>query len=664
MARYKLFLLLVLMFTWVVAADAQKEKTKSKEDDPVLFTVNGKDVRVSEFTYIYTKTNGPRANFSRQSLEEYLDLYKRFKLKVQKAREMKLDTIPALKSELEGYRRQLADSYLIDREVTERLVEEAYKHSTEDLNLSHILVTMPGSGQDTSRAYYKINEARNMLLKGEPFDSVAIRYSEDKSARVNHGHVGYVTALFPNGLYKLEKAAYAAPDGELVGPVRTSAGYHLFIVHDRRPARGEAECAHIMIRKPKDAPAGMNPKARIDSIYQVLKGGANFEELAKKVSEDKNSANNGGYIGFFGINRFEKSFEDAVFALEKNGDFSAPFETSAGWHVVKLVSKRPVGPYNSAKAGLMTKVKNDARFEEARIAMIERIKKDNDFKEFNTTLGNFTDTLTKDFLTYKWKAPQVKPQDIIFSFGSKYKASIGDFMEFLEKSARKRIRLANAATPQEAASTLYGEFVNEQALKFEEQLLETKYPEFKFLMREYEEGILLFEATKMVVWDKAAQDTVGLENFFQTIKGKYTWQERAKLSVYSINSLDKDLLDKVQKFAAKNSPEEVLKKFNTEGQDPLIVHGDKTAEKGRNKLVENIPWQVGALTEPEVNEREKTLSFIKIEKILPEADKSLDEARGYVIADYQDYLEKQWVEQLKKEYPVKVNEDVFRSMIK
>jgi peptidyl-prolyl cis-trans isomerase SurA len=660
MIRNRVFLVLVLLLSWALSADAQKENQK----DPVLFTVNGVPVTVSEFTYIYTKTNGPRATFSRASLEEYLDLYERFKLKVQKAKEMKLDTIPSLREELEGYRRQLADSYLIDKEVTERLVEEAYKHSQQDVNISHILVSIPGDGRDTMSAFKRITEAKSMLMMGEPFDSIAARYSDDKSAKSNNGHVGYVTAIFPKGLYKLEQAAYSAPTGQVVGPLRTVAGYHLLVIHDRRPARGEVECAHILIRKPMQTGESRDAKGRIDSIYQALQAGASFEELAKTLSEDRQSATKGGYIGVFGINRYERSFEDAAFRIEKEGGYSQPFETTAGWHIIKLISKRPIGAYNTAKAGLMTKVKNDDRFEEAKQAMIERVKKESDFKEFNTTLENFTDTLTESILSYKWKAPQPLPHNLLFSFGAKSKATLGDFMDYLERSSRKRIRMANQYSPKEAVMSLYKDFVNEQTLKFEEQQLDVKYPEFKALMREYEEGILLFEATKMVVWDKAAQDTTGLEEFFKTIEGKYKWEERGVLSVYSLKSLDKDLLDKVQKYAAKNSPEEVLRKFNTDPNNPVLVRSERNVEKGRSKLVENIPWQAGSVAAPEINERDQTQNFVKIEEIRPPANKTLEEARGYVIADYQDFLEKQWVNQLRQQYPIKVNEEVFRSLIK
>ncbi|MBK7406745.1 MAG: peptidylprolyl isomerase [Saprospirales bacterium] len=660
MTRTRIFSLLIMMCIGVVFSNAQN----SSSEDPILFTVNGEPVKVSEFNYIYTKTNGPKANFSKASLEEYLDLYEKFKLKVQKAKEMQLDTIPSLQKELEGYRRQLANSYLVDREVTDRLVEEAYQHSLQDVDISHILVSLSGTGQDTSRAFQRITEAKTMLEMGEPFDSVAVRYSDDKSAKSNFGHVGYVTAIFPKGLYNMEKAAYTGPENTLIGPIRTDAGYHLMIVHGRRPARGEVECAHILIRKSQEVGVAIDAKGIIDSIYQALQKGANFEELAMARSDDKRTGAKGGNIGVFGINRFEKSFEDAAFSLKKEGEYSKPFETSAGWHIIKLISKRPVGTYDIVKPSLMAKVKNDSRFDEAQKAMIERIKKENGFREFNTTLDDFIDTLPENFQSWLYKAPEEKSKALLFVFGSKYQVSLGDFAEYLENSKQKRARMGSNDSPQNAVYALYSDFVEYHSLKFEEQQLEVKYPEFKALMREYEEGILLFEVTKMVVWDKAAQDTVGLEKFFKTIEGKYKWQERADLSIYSLKSDDPDLLDKVQKFASKNTPEEVLKKFNTSEDKPILVQGTRAVEKGRSKLVEDMPWQVGAYSKPEVNEREKSQNFVVIDRIIPPVNKTLAEARGYVIADYQDFLEKEWVEQLKKEYPIKVNQEVFRSMIK
>ncbi len=636
-----------------------------KEDDPVLFTVNNHPVRVSEFIYIYEKSNADKADYSRKSLDEYLRLYTKFKLKVERARELKLDTIKSLQQELEGYRRQLADSYLIDREVTEKLVREVYERKKQDVDISHILIKIrPNAGEEAEkRAYERAMQARKELLEGKSFSEVARRYSEDKSVARNEGHIGYVTAMFPKGLYNLETAAYDLPKGEISKPIRTGMGYHILVVHDRRPARGEIEAAHILIRKPKKG-EDKDPKAIIDSIYQQLLQGANFEELAKQYSEDNLSASRGGYIGFFGINRYEKSFEDAAFALQRDGEFSKPFETSVGWHIVKRISKRDLGPYADERARILKQIKKDPRYQQAQDVLIERIKKESDFKEFNATLEGFTDTLSENFLTYKWKAPKERSQEPLFSLGDDFLVTLGDFTDFLGKSTRDRIRMGRSVSPKEGALRLYDEFVKRKTLEYEERHLAEKYPDFRHLMREYEEGILLFEVTKREVWDVAPKDTAGLMAYYETIKGRYRWKERAVVSIYVIHTTDAKQLKKIRKYISKKSPEKVMKKFNTEPDKPLVERAEKVFEKGHNRVLNAMEWKPGAMSEPEVNEKEGTEAFYKIESIIPSQPKTLEESRGFVIADYQDYLERQWVKELQEKYPVKVNQKVFDSLIK
>lgn len=633
--------------------------------DPVLFTVNEQPVHVSEFVYIYTKTNGAKADFSKRTLEEYLRLYTKFKLKVERAKELQLDTMPALSQELEGYRRQLADSYLIDREVTEQLIQEVYERKQQDVDISHILIssTPDARPDDTLRALQRAQEARNLLLDGKPFAEVALAYSNDQQVQKNNGRVGYVTAMFPNGLYELENAAYSLPVGSVSEPLRSPNGYHIIVVHDRRPARGEVEAAHILIREKEEADT-KNPRARIDSIYQALQQGANFEELAKAVSEDQMSNSRGGYVGIFGINRYEKAFENAAFSIEEDGGFSEPFLTDAGWHIVQRISKKDLEPFNIARAGLQARVKSDMRFEQAKKVMIERIKQENNFMEFNTTLEKFTASLDEEFLTYKWKAPEEKSSEILFSFGSKYKVTLGEFYEYLERASRNRIRMARNATVPEAVSMLYQGFVDESALKFEEQQLNEKYPEFRALMREYEEGILLFEVTKQEVWDKASQDSVGLAEFFPNVQERYTWNERAVVSYYTLSGEQANNLEKITKYISKRSPEKVLAKYNEEGSPQMLSRTEKTLEQGRHRVLEGMEWQVGAISKTETDPRDQSISFMKIESILPAEPKTLSEARGYVVADYQDALERRWVQELQQRYKVDVNRAVFESLIK
>lgn len=647
---------LVTAFLWTMWLPAQ-------EQDPVLFTVDGDPVHLSEFKYIYEKTNGEDADYSRQSLEEYLDLYVRFKLKVQRAKDMQLDTIPSLQRELEGYRRQLADSYLIDKEVTDKLVQEAYERSKQDVDISHVLISFPAnpSPEDTLAAYKKAMEAKERLESGEDFAAVAGEMSDDQSAERNGGRIGFVTVLFPNGYYPLETAAYTLPEGELSDPVRTRAGYHILRVNERRPARGEIEAAHILLRTKDKDPTTVKP--RIDSIYQALQDGADFSTLARELSEDSYTAGKGGYIGFFGINRYEKTLEDAAFSIERDSAFSEPVQTSIGWHIIRRISHRGIQPYEIEKRRLEAMIKKDSRHEAARQALIKQIKAEANFTENSEVQAAFKETLTEEFLSFRWKAPEKSSDEVLFTLDPGFKATLGEFTDFLSRSSRQRAAMGREADVDQALARLYDDFVNQQIIKFEEKRLEEKYPEFKHLMNEYEEGILLFEATQREVWNKASQDTAGLQEFYERVKRKYRWDERAKASIFHLSAKDKDKIEALRAYAKEHTPEAVLAHFNTE--DKIIVSvEDRLLEKTKNNLLIGTPWREKALSQTKENSRNQSLSFIKIEEIIPPATKTLNEARGYIIAEYQDYLEQQWVEKLRETYEVTINEQVVENLIR
>ena len=640
----------------------------AQKDDPVLFSVEGVPVHRSEFEYIYTKTNGPNANFSKSSLDEYLNLYVNFKLKVQKAKEMKLDTISSLQQELNGYRRQLADSYLIDREVTEKLVQEAYMRSQQDVDVSHILIKMAPNATpaDTLKAYEKAMEAKKMLNSNKPFDAVAKMYSEDKSVAQNEGHIGWVTALFPNGFYDLETAAYTAETGKPTGPIRTDAGYHILVVNARRPARGEVEVAHILVRL-EEHPDQIKARQRIDEAYEKLKAGGDFNELAKEYSDDKITSNKGGYLGFFGINRYEKEFENAAFALAKDGDYTTPVQTSIGWHIIKRIGLKKDQTLQMMKSTLQNKIKQDARFELAKEAMVERIKKEGGFKEKHTTLNNFIASLQKDtsntFLTYKWKAPDNPSKEELFSFGNAMHVTLGDFERHLQGASRARQQNARQGV-EEVVMELYNQYVSENALKYEEKQLEAKYPEFKSLMREYEEGVLLFEVTKMQVWDRASQDTAGLQVFYDKNKDNYNWDSRAVVSEFSLVESAKEKVNQIREFSKEHNPEDVLESFNGDGPEQILSFKSKQYEKGRNEMLDRMEWKPGQLSPIEINRGNKSYEFFKIEEVLPPSPKTLKDARGYVVADYQDYLEAEWLKSLKVQYKVNIDQKVFNKMVK
>jgi peptidyl-prolyl cis-trans isomerase SurA len=631
--------------------------------DPVLFTVKGMPVTVSEFTGIYTKTNQDKADFSRASLEEYLTLYTNFKLKVQKARDLQLDTVPALKTELDGYRRQLAASYLVDKEVTDKLVLEAHQRMLQDVEMSHVFVACAkdAAAKDTLIAFQKTMEAYQKLKGGADFGAVAAEFSSDKSAKETMGKVGYVTAMLPDGFYALENYLYTATIGAYSMPLRTNAGYHIVKVTNRRPARGELEVGQILFRKGDTPASAAKAKMRADSSFAALRGGANWDELCKLVSEDKMTAPKGGYIGFFGINRYQSNFEEAAFALENDGEYTAPVETTIGWHLVKRISARPVASFETMKRGLSDRVKRDGRSEVAKQSIISRIQREGKFQEFSAPLSTWGKLqLDSIFHTFKWKPDPAKPQTALFAFGTQ-NYTLADFEDYCSRASRERMR-GKGYPVEETIARLYKAWKDETTLRYEESQLDQKYPEFKSLMREYEGGMLLFEAAKVEVWDRANTDSVGLEQFFNAnLKSKYMWDERAKVYIYTLKSDDPKLLKKVLDLAAKKPTAEVLKKINKKGEVLTVL--ERSYEKGKNKDLDGL-WRAGAISAAKTDAGTKTATFSKVEQIAPPTPKALNEARGYAVAEYQDYLEKRWIEQLRQEYPVTINRAVFESLIK
>lgn len=639
----------------------------AQQDDPTLFTIENTPVQVSEFLYIYNKTNGEEANFSKASLEEYLDLYTKFKLKVQKAKDMQLDTISSLQQELAGYRRQLADSYLLDREVIDRLVEEAYNRKKQDVNISHILIRVAPNAtpEDTLAAYKRIKSIRQELNDGKTFEQLASTYSEDPNSKNKNGNVGFITAMLPNGFYELETVAYELPIGQVSDVVRSGVGYHLVKVNERRSARGEMEVSHILLRKEKDGSNAEQVRETAQRIYREIEQGADFGQMVTQYSQDQLTAGKGGYLGTFGINKYEDAFEDAAFAIAEDGGVSEPVETKAGFHIIKRISKNGVQPFDEMKGRLEQQVRQNDRFQLAVNSMIDRIKRETNFKENSGALQSFKDTVSTDFVTFKWRAPaedEVAKLGL-FTLDGNNKLMLSDFLQFAQSAARQRINLGREGkTVPVVVDELYKEFVAEQVLKYEEQQLEKKYPDFKALMREYEEGILLFEATKRLVWDKASQDTVGLKQFFEQNRDQYRWKDRAVVTTYTIESEGTGMLEEIRQFAAKNGIEETLAKYNKDGEK-MISATQKTVEKGRNKQLDTLDWTSGTLGESAIDRQSKSVTFDKIERIIAPENKELRDARGYVVADYQDYLEKQWVESLRKEYNVKVNKRVFNKLV-
>lgn len=638
----------------------------AQSEEDILFTVNNNPVTVGEFKYIYSKTNGANANFSKSSLQEYLDLYVKFKLKVQEAKALKVDYLPDIKEELLGYRRQLSDSYILNKEVTGRLVRELYDRSLEDIDISHILYTISESTpkDDSISANKFLMDLYVKLINGADFEEFARNYSLDRSSKTNSGHIGFINVPFPNGFYDLENAAYTMSPGEISKPIYTPAGLHLLKVNARRPARGEIEGAHILIRKSGEGENPFTPKNKIDSIYGLLQSGESFEKLAITYSEDDKTASKGGYIGVFGINKYEQAFEDAIYKIEKDGEYSQPVQTNLGWHIVKRISRKPIPNFETSKSNLEAAVRQDQRYTFAKENMFNQIRSNAGFVENKDALAQLIPFVNDTFYTFRWKIPTQLPSVTLFTLANKTYTLI-DFAQYLEKSSRLRFRLNKQDPIPSMITKLYEGYLEDETLKLEESQLEKKYPEFKHLLREYEEGILLFEVTRQTVWDKASQDSAGLANFYKLVQGKYNWNERAVSTRYTLKASAKDQIAQIRDFAKTHKKNEVLVRFNKDDNE-IISAEEITIEKGKSPEASQLglQWKQGQITNTTLNSTTNDIEFFKIEKILPVSPKALDESKGYIIADYQDFLEKEWVDSLKKKYPVQITKNIFEGLIK
>ncbi len=440
---------------------------------------------MSEFKHIYNKTNGEKAEYSEDSLKEYLDLYINFKLQVAEGEATGLDEKPSVRSEQNRYKRQLASTYLIDREITEKLVREAYERSKEDRRISHILVaTNDGMNEQALRQAYERAQNIKKQLTAQNFGQLAKQYSDDQYSKNNGGALGFYTALqLP---YNLETAVSDI--------VNTKYGYHLIQVTAVRAAKGSVKVSHVLIRNRKD-PEGA--KTKIDSLHKVLMDGGNFEEVASTNSQDNVTKNRGGQLGWISINQYAQAFEEQIFALKQDGNLSKPFKTKAGWHILKRQQAIQNPRYQDVKTEITNTIKRKPRFELIQSTMDEDIKKESNFTENTANKETLIDSLKSQgtFLTYRWRAS--KEDDFsgqpLFNIGN-LQGTVREFMVLAQRGQKERF--AQPKTVEAAVDRILKKLVTQKAMAYEETQLEKRYPEFKALMREYDEGILLFEVKK------------------------------------------------------------------------------------------------------------------------------------------------------------------------
>ncbi len=644
-------------------------------NESTLMTIGGKNVTVGEFMSIYLKNN-PKADtlgnkvirkgeiINKQNLLEYLELYINFKLKVREAEDLGLDTLTSFKTELNGYRDQLAKPYFIDEPTIDKLVQEAFDREHYDVRASHIFVRIgpDAAPEDSLAAFNRTQMIRDRLMKGESFEKLAVEESDDPSARDresnqqhafihgNHGDLGYFTVF--DMVYPFENGAYNVEVGKVAPVIRTDYGYHIIKLTDKRSALGKVTVAHLFLMMKKDASKEDSAliKQRIDSIYQKLQQGSAWDTLVKQYSDDKGSASKGGVLPKFGVNRMVPEFVDAIYKMEKPGDYSAPVQTPYGWHIIRLVERKLPGTFPDEKADLKQRISKDVRHQIAVDMVYNMIKKEYNFTEFPESKTDFYTVVTDSIFVGKWDINEAKGlTKPLFKLGNMlFKQQ--DFAQYLVSKQKKSEKDKIPAFVNKS----YKEYVNESLMKWENAHLEQKYPDFRNLMTEYRDGILLFDLTDQKVWSKAVKDTVGLKQYYENNKKNYVWGNRVEASIFTLKDLK--LSQKVRNFIKSGLTDDaVLKEINTDPHKILTVENGKYSRKD-NKFIDMVPWNIGLSNDIT---SDSSVVMINIRSLLLPQNKTLNEARGLITADYQNYLEKIWIQYLRQKYPVNVKKEVF-----
>ncbi len=663
MLSFKTLFLTISIFS-IIGLNAQKQ------DERQLLTIDGEQITVSEFLYVYNKNNNQNT-IDNKTMSEYLEMFINYRLKVLEAEKLGMDTITEFVNELAGYRAQLAKPYLTDSQVNDKILREAYERLQWNIRASHIMISIPETVSDddsiAKAAYSKLMDIRKKAVGGMDFSKLATLYSDDPSAKDapasnsqpahkgNGGDLGYFTAFYM--VYPFESAAYNTGVGEISMPIRTKYGYHIIKVTDKIPALGTIHVEHIFAKVNDIDPEGdSKANKRIQEIASEIASGAiDFEEAAKKYSDDPGSAAKGGELNWFEVSRMVPEFIKAISEIDGIGKISKPVKTSYGWHLIKLLELKKVPPFEEYESTLKDKVSRDARANRSKEVAIENFKKQYKFKEIPKNLQKFYNTVDSTIFTSSWTAAKASSLNLpLFSLAKK-KYTTQDFASFLEKNQK----IKKMGTIRFVVKEIYTNWVNQVILDYKDSQLEKENYDFRMLVNEYHDGILLFNISDEKIWSKAIKDTAGLENFYQNHSADYTWKERVDADVYRCKN--DTVANMLRSFLGKGlSLDSIYKIINQNSQLSLGYEKGKF-ETGDHKAVDIAPRKVGISQNIPID---NFVYVLNIKEIIPPQTKKLNEAKGLITADYQNFLLDEWVSELRKKYPVKINQEVFGSVSK
>ncbi|MDF9797403.1 peptidyl-prolyl cis-trans isomerase SurA [Catalinimonas alkaloidigena] len=661
----------LIFFSFVIfflhACASKKKVTEIHAPTPLnlseqaIFTYGQDSVIADDFQYIYLKNHKDSLDKwdeeeIEKSVQDYLDLYINFKLKVKAAYAAGFHQQPAFQQEFEKYRKQLAKPFMVENRFKEMLVKEAYDRLKEEIHASHILINVPEktSGADTIAYFQKADSLRKLALEGRSFSMLAEKYSDDPSAEQNGGNLGYFSGL--QMVYPFESVAYQTPPGSISKPVRTNFGYHVIKVHDRRPYQGKVKVAHIMIRFQNDEGENEGSKSyqKALEIYNKLQAGADWNEMTERYSEDQSTRSSGGEFPYFSAGGTLNSFEETAFRLSQVGDISKPVKTRYGWHIIKLVDRKGLEPFEMLRPLIERKIESNLQQMKVEDKTVALLKEENQYEPNNAIIRQSIDYLsaTPEIAKPHRLGVLFSISDTVFAF-----SALEGYLE------EKQITLP---VDSSRAKQLYAAFEEDKILSYEESHLADKYPDYRRLAQEYKEGILLFDIMEDKVWGEASENESKLLEYYQHHQENYRWKERLDATIFE--AIDEKTIQRADQIIGtqkinKRLIEEVEEKVNQESALNLQIFKDIYEEgesrSGAEEVIDQINWKVGSYV-TEANDR---VYKVVVHEVIPPSQKEFEEVKGRVISDLQQALDREWIVTLRSTYPVSVDKEVLTKLI-
>ena len=621
-----------------------------------LLTINGQEVKVGEFTSVYEKNLDLVQDPEQKKIDNYLPLFISYKSKLMQAHKLGLDTMKVYTKELAGYRKDLAAPYFKDPKEEEKLLKQAWERSKYDLKVSHILIEIKedASPADSLKKYKKLMAIRKEIKSGKiSFADAAKKYSEGPS-NVKGGELGWMTVF--QMVYPFESGAYNTPVGEISKPVRSSFGYHLIQVNDKRDSKGKVQIAHIFLKAAPGVKSDSISKvheALMDTIYTQIEAGKEFADMARRYSDDKRSGMNGGVLPVLKAGKLMPAMDELAFSLQE-GEVSEPFQTRYGWHILKVLKKYPVGSYEDSKESLSKELSKDNRSKYIDKSVVNHLFSKYKIKRNNRKFSSIEKAIDTSYLKRNWKYTAKVKDGVILTIEDR-KINASDYISFLENNpvnSRNKFSLKYVLQQKRKA------FVEAEVLKYYDENLENEFPKFKEVMTNYREGILIYNLMNMQIWDKSFTDSTGLANYYEAHKTEYMWPERADLLI--AKCFNEKAAKKVLKYMKRGKSKEYIeKKINKDAQVGVTFQTGIITPKN-DVLPEGFEWKKGV---SKIYKKSDTdFVIVDIKKFVDPQVKTLEETKNRVRTDYQNYLEEEWNKELKNNYKVEVNEDVLKAV--